>query len=230
LKDLLFKVAELYYLQTKKISPVVPDACAVSSSALSTNSSVPSPLIARQLQESPVASPPAALSIEKIACLEFLAFMLLSLPGKSYCLQEFIMTRTSSGPPSKGIGSKPKTDKKDLSRQQQRAESLEHQGYIPAAEKVMMTLQQDELGVAAFQAEIACRSERTAELKMMIELFPERRAYYLGLLEAHVESKPPVMPILSSKKRRRQEFIDSDDNEDTAATSSILAEFEIAEL
>lgn len=228
MKDLLFKVAELYYLQTKKISPV-PDSCAVSSSALSTNSSVPSPLIARQLQASPVASPPAALSIEKIACLEFLAFMLLSLPGKSYCLQEFTMTRTS-GPPSKGIGSKPKTDKKDLSRQQQRAESLEHQGYIPAAEKVMMNLQQDELGVAAFQAEIACRSERTAELKMMIELFPERRAYYLGLLEAHVESKPPVMPILSSKKRRRQEFIDFDDNEETAATSSILDEFEIAEL
>jgi hypothetical protein len=182
LKDLLFKVAELYYLQTKKISPV-PDSCAVSSSALSTNSSVPSPLIARQLQESPVASPPAALSIEKIACLEFLAFMLLSLPRKSYCLQEFIMTRTS-GPPSKGM----------------------------------------------VQAEIACRSERTAELNMMIELFPERRAYYLGLLEAHVETKPPVMTILSSTKRRRHAFIDSDDNEETAATSSILDEFEIAEL
>jgi len=229
LKDLLFKVAELYYLQTKKISPVVPDACAVSSSALSTNSSVPSPLIARQLQESPVASPPAALSIEKIACLELLAFMLLSLPGKSYCLQEFTMTRTS-GPPSKGTGSKPKTDKKDLSRQQQRAESLEHQGYIPAAEKVMMTLQQDELGVAVFQAEIACRSERTAELKMMIELFPERRAYYLGLLEAHVESKPPVMPVLSSKKRRWQEEVDPDDIEDNAANASILDDFEFAEL
>jgi hypothetical protein len=111
LKDLLFKVAELYYLQTKKISPV-PDSCAVSSSALSTNSSVPSPLIARQLQESPVASPPAALSIEKIACLEFLAFMLLSLPGKSYCLQqEFIMTRTS-GPPSKGLVANRKRIKK----------------------------------------------------------------------------------------------------------------------
>jgi hypothetical protein len=180
LKDLLFKVAELlYYLQTKKIS-IVPDASIGFSSALSTNSSVPSPLRDRQFHASPVASPTvAALSIEKVAsfafltfmllslpgksyCLtsvtsgisppvaafsikkvasfEFSTFMLLSLPGKSYCLQEFIITRTS-GPPSKSIGSKMKTDKKDLSRQQQGAGSLlKHQGYVPAAEKVMMTL------------------------------------------------------------------------------------------
>ena len=169
LKDLLYKVAEQHYSNNKKV-PVATDSDISSSSV--TYPSVTSPLIARQLGASPLSGSSVVAPIEKIVCLEFLAFMLLSLPAKQNFLEEFRLTRTN-GPLTKTVSDK-KKDAADTSRKKQREDAKLYQGYIPAADYMQMTLQKDELKVAVFQAQLASRHERTKELQMTIDLFPEK--------------------------------------------------------
>ena len=64
--------------------PVATES-AISSSSVA-YPSVTSPLIARQLGASPLSGLSVVASIEKLVCLEILAFMLLGLPAKQYCL------------------------------------------------------------------------------------------------------------------------------------------------
>ena len=59
------------------------------------------------------------------------------------------------------------SDKKsaaNTSRKKQREDAKLHQGYIPAADYMQMTLQKDELEVAVFQAQLTSRHDRTKEL------------------------------------------------------------------
>ena len=156
-------------------------------------------MVARQLGVSPQSGSSVPTPIEKIVCLEFLAFMLLGLPAKQYCLEDFKLTRTN-GPSTNAVSDKKKAAA-DTSRKKQREDAKLHQGYIPAAEYMQMTLQKDELEIAVFQAQMASRHERTKELQMMIEFFPDRRSYYLEQLEAHINTPAPTLQIIATGKR-----------------------------